>query len=353
VGDNNAKLTTTPALKSSVKTSDTSSSRSRSLSRDLPRNTVQVETGRSGPIDSRPSEFPSQSSRLKSVETGDLSSASGGTAIDSCTGFNFLTNPFAFNSLSVLMHDQDLWRKSPLPENVDFKNFLSGPSSIAVSPQLARGRNINRVENKNTVQKHKSDFGDSLATPIDSIWMIILMIEDEFSRAASTKFTLLHPVPVSVQYYLSLYRNARFSDHLLAKWVLNNGMHGPLRQYVPLKFILRSTNTIDRESKKVSPRKGICMDAPSSFNSVIPRSEIKRAFTQDILSVKTENDFNAGILGEYVPSSSDGAKYRGNPRIISIASSCADENAKLTGQRSRLCFQDNLSLDKTNNETFA
>jgi len=105
-------------------------------------------------------------------------------------------NPFAFSSLSKMMESQDLWRKSPHPSSVNFAGLGSN----------------------------------------ESAWLLLLMAEDEFSRAATTQFTRVHPTTEKAEHYVSLYKSSRFADHLLAKWVIESGSIGPLRKFVPSKF---------------------------------------------------------------------------------------------------------------------
>ena len=64
------------------------------------------------------------------------------------------------------------------------------------------------------------------------------MIEDEIGRAKSTKYHLVHPKPSTAAYYTTLYRNCRFSDHLLAKWVMGGGSTGDhFRHLIPPRFV--------------------------------------------------------------------------------------------------------------------
>ena len=69
---------------------------------------------------------------------------------------------------------------------------------------------------------------------------MLLSCDDEFSRAKSTQFHQAHPRPDSLLHYNSLYRNARFSDHVLGRWVLERGGQGPLRSLVPPKHLPRT-----------------------------------------------------------------------------------------------------------------
>jgi hypothetical protein len=63
------------------------------------------------------------------------------------------------------------------------------------------------------------------------------MAEDEFARARSTQFTRVHPQPISAAHYVGLYKNCRFADHLLAKWIIEGGSSGALKKYLPTKFM--------------------------------------------------------------------------------------------------------------------
>lgn len=107
------------------------------------------------------------------------------------------TNPFAFNSLSKMMASQENWRKSPSPNTIDFSTISSS----------------------------------------DASWLLLLMAEDEFARARSTQFTRVHPQPISAAHYVGLYKNCRFADHLLAKWIIEGGSSGSLKKYLPTKFM--------------------------------------------------------------------------------------------------------------------
>ena len=177
----------------------------------------------------------------------------------------FLLNPFAFNSLSLLMSNQDQWRKDPKPDNVDFSQFKAVNNN---NSNVQRGREIKRETSSNGTSNVSND----------SIWVILLMIEDEFARAAHSHFQLLHPSPDTVCNYLSLYRSARFSDHLLGKWVISNGMYGPFKDYVPLSFLSRhSINKVVNNVAKDTPSKG-------ELNS----SKIK--IVQDIIKCRQSND---------------------------------------------------------------
>lgn len=76
------------------------------------------------------------------------------------------------------------------------------------------------------------------ATPTEPCawWQMLIMIEDEISRSRSTLFRLVHPHGSSshVGHYLSLYRNPRFNDYLLAKWLTAGGAMGMAGQrYLP------------------------------------------------------------------------------------------------------------------------
>lgn len=93
----------------------------------------------------------------------------------------------------------------------------------------------------------------------ESSWLLLLMIEDELSRAMSTKFHVVHPTPNAASYYTTLYRNCRFSDHLLAKWVQSGGSEGEYSHFIPTKFVpnrVRVAKTAASKSRRYdSPTK--------------------------------------------------------------------------------------------------
>ena len=51
----------------------------------------------------------------------------------------------------------------------------------------------------------------------DASWLLLLTAEDEFARARSTQFLRVHPTANGAEHYVGLYRNYRFSDHLLSR----------------------------------------------------------------------------------------------------------------------------------------
>jgi hypothetical protein len=208
--------------------------------------------------------------RSSSVSNNPHSSTRPPAEKESAEAPQFLLNPFAFNSLAILMNNQDEWRRNPCCDNVDFSQF-KGPSSSPRSTQnVTRGRNASRGESSSKPPPPRPAAAAAAAT--DSIWVILLMIEDEFARAAHSHFNLLHPSPHTVVDYLKLYRSARFSDHLIGKWVLNNGMYGKLREFVPTKFIKSSF----AGSGASSPVKGS------------DRSSTKMKLVQDVLRNRGE-----------------------------------------------------------------
>lgn len=229
------------------------------------------------------------------LEPGKEKPASSDTNASSNGLFNFLVNPFEFNSLSVLMSNQDSWRKNPCPETVDFNQFKSVPSRKMQYDAQSRGRILSRTAFVDTP--------NSNAAATDSIWIIILMIEDEMARASRSQFRLLHPTPKTVVHYLGLYRSARFSDHLIGKWVLSNGMHGPLSGYVPSKFLYTS-NTSDSNSKKSasstnSPTKSppSKVDSIRTPNNTVKSSAMKQKLMQEVMSSRSNSKNNTDDVG--------------------------------------------------------
>ena len=121
-------------------------------------------------------------------------------------------NPFAFGSMSKMMQSQDKWRKAPIPANISFEGLNNSKNEAA--------------------------------------WMMLLMAEDEFNRCKSTQFVIAHPRSDSAAHYNALYFSSRFSDQLLARWIIDGGSNGPLRKYIPEKFF--SDKMREEEAAKIS-----------------------------------------------------------------------------------------------------
>jgi tubulin polyglutamylase TTLL4 len=191
-------------------------------------------------------------------------------------------NPFTFQSLGKMMASQDKWRKTPEPGSIDF---------AALSPEWKRylqtgtsGRRSSRIDGSAAAQAD-GDMATAAATattattaapapapaaptavapapnyprtPHSAPWVMLLLADDEFRRAEKTKFKCLHPSPSKAEHYVKLYRMARFSDHLLARWVTSGGATGKLRKYIPARYLQddqRRAQREDLEREKESKR---------------------------------------------------------------------------------------------------
>ena len=102
---------------------------------------------------------------------------------------------FSLRSPIQQLFDQEEWRKCQIPAKVDMNAALSKPLSL----------------------------------------LQLLMIEEEMARALSSGFALCHPKCSSTLHYLTLYRNPRFSDHFLSRWLISGGSRGT---YAPLVYPL-------------------------------------------------------------------------------------------------------------------
>eukprot|EP00597_Dinobryon_sp_UTEXLB2267_P010034 CAMPEP_0170104660 /NCGR_PEP_ID=MMETSP0020_2-20130122/4274_1 /TAXON_ID=98059 /ORGANISM="Dinobryon sp., Strain UTEXLB2267" /LENGTH=857 /DNA_ID=CAMNT_0010328565 /DNA_START=495 /DNA_END=3068 /DNA_ORIENTATION=+ len=118
------------------------------------------------------------------------------------------SNPFAYSSLSKMMSSQEVYRRDPSSVNVDLSSL---------------GNN-------------------------ESCWLLLLMVEDELARAESSQFHVVHPTANTAAYYTTLYRNCRFSDHLLAKWIQGGGSNGEYRQYIPRRFLGREMSSSSKST---------------------------------------------------------------------------------------------------------
>lgn len=90
-------------------------------------------------------------------------------------------------------------------------------------------------------------------------WQMLLMIEDEFARSNSSGFKLIHPTPQKASHYTSLFRNSRFSDQMLAKWVEIGGIGGRAVHHLPNEirsyFCNRGTQEFVQKLDKKTPRR--------------------------------------------------------------------------------------------------
>lgn len=134
-------------------------------------------------------------------------------------------NPFAFSTLSKLMAAQDRYRRDPCPESIDI-----------------------------------SALGDTEAS-----WLLLLTAENELQRARSSKFHCVHPTAANAAYYSGLYRSGRFSDHLLAHWVMHGGSAGRYGGLIPSKYrpLYLATDSV---GPSVSPQKPV----PASIATSLP-----------------------------------------------------------------------------------
>jgi tubulin polyglutamylase TTLL4 len=135
---------------------------------------------------------PSSAGYSKPLASQNQNQNGSGTGTDTSIG-----NPFLFGSMSKMMSSQDDWRRNPQPSNISFQGI---------------GNN-------------------------DAVWMMLLMVEDEIDRCKSTQFIQAHPTPTTAEHYNRLYFSSRFSDHLLARWVIDGGSKGVLRKFIPQKYL--------------------------------------------------------------------------------------------------------------------
>lgn len=143
------------------------------------------------------------------------------------------------------MNSAEAYRRNPCSSTIDLDALSNSANSTSSSTGSSSG----------------TDSGGNNAGNSSSWWQILLLIEDEMHRARSGGFIQVHPVlpagraaqqaatrggpsdlladlsspvPAIGEYYLSLYRNARFHDHLLYKWLSLGGCRGAAGQrYLP------------------------------------------------------------------------------------------------------------------------
>jgi len=112
--------------------------------------------------------------------------------------------------------------------------------------------------------------------------MLLLMCEDEFQRANSSSFRRLHPTIESIQpsitsstssniisspSLLTYYKHARFSDHLLARFVLEGMSKGKkIMKVLPSKFYTptATTSTSTHTATNTTTISSVCPIRPFS-----------------------------------------------------------------------------------------
>ncbi len=143
-------------------------------------------------------------------------------------------------------------------------------------------------------------------------WQMLLMIEDEFSRSKSSGFQLIHPTPQKASFYTNLYRNSRFSDQMLAKWVEMGGLRGramsflpaSVRSNFPKQSIRRSEFESGEQKKQIFPQR------PKSANPSRPGTSpyevsLRRPTSATKLRTKAAGASNFLSLKEYLTDHSN------------------------------------------------
>lgn len=146
--------------------------------------------------------IPPNSSLLSSVAYVESSSKTVGSSNSSKSTTIFNSSHFSFVSSSKLLNSQDNWRRDPQIANVNFQALCNDP---------------------------------------DIFWPPLLMIDDELERSKSSHFKCFHPHPNTATRYNNIYRNNRFSDHILGFWVLNKRSCGKLKDFIPKTYMKTRT----------------------------------------------------------------------------------------------------------------
>lgn len=189
-------------------------------------------------------------------------------------------NPLGFLNLTKILSYQENYRKKPSISSIDLE-ILS--------------KNTDKIVSKNSC----------------CWWQLLLQIEDEIERSKSSKFKILYPKLNNIHYYLNLFRNTRFSDHLLAKWIELGGIKGKAFQYLPphVKMLLINSSGgvfINPLSLTPSTPSNVSkkLDRPSSCNKLRKHSETEKE--ENIIkstSISHPNRFNY-VVSEDVSTSS-------------------------------------------------
>eukprot|EP01033_Poteriospumella_lacustris_P000447 gene447-295_t len=173
------------------------------------------------------------------------------------------SNPFAFSNLSRLMASQEAYRRDPCSDSIDL-------DALAAQPH-GGGGGIASASFSSSASSAMNDQSGQPNSNNNNWWQILVLIEDEMHRAKTGGFIQVHPVlparplpsrvptaelvadimsPVLYpgEYYLSLYRNARFHDHLLYKWLSLGGCRGKAGQrYLPRYVYSHIRNNLESQ----------------------------------------------------------------------------------------------------------
>lgn len=151
----------------------------------------------------------------------------------------------------------EAYRRDPCSDNIDL-------DALAAQPHGGFGGAASSTASS-------SIHNDGNSGSHNNWWQILVLIEDEMHRAKTGGFIQVHPVlptrplpsrvPVANvvadimspvlypgEYYLSLYRNARFHDHLLYKWLSLGGCRGKAGQrYLPRYVYSHIRNNLESQ----------------------------------------------------------------------------------------------------------
>jgi len=202
-------------------------------------------------------------------------------------------NPFKFGSMSKMMAAQDAWRKSPIPENISLEGL-----------------------------------GDN-----NAVWMMLLMAEDEFDRCASTQFVRKHPIKATAAHYNSLYFSSRFSDQLLARWVIEGGAKGALSKFIPERFLSAESLLKRVEKQKRQPSVSVDLSRELGISGKLSKRQLDREKDRDSdspvasrpggsvgrLSPKGQQHQNAHVQGYGIYNDNDDNTIAVQQRLIAMA----------------------------------
>lgn len=125
----------------------------------------------------------------------------------------------------------------------------------------------------------------------ESSWTMLLMIEDELTRAKSTRFHTVHPTAQKAGHYTQLYRNCRFSDHLLAKWVISGGSRGQLKKHMPPRYFKPQEKMKEKQNEKKD------LDSRSEFHTPTrPKSQHRSRTLSPRRSKKSQYDADRRLV---------------------------------------------------------
>lgn len=168
------------------------------------------------------------------------------------------------------------------------------------------------------------------------------------------KFHCVHPTPANAVYYTGLYRSVRFSDHLLAHWVMHGGSRGKYGKCIPHKYRpLSSSNSAGTAGKIMSsPDKSLTSPHQRqeySGSSAVNRARAKSA-GRTTSATQRGSTYNPSSLPTAL-TAAPGPSEKSRGSLVNTYNSEPQMNNISEGHASRRQLHEEQQLQLTTNDT--